>query len=169
MPAKPANGSKGERTMTNALIPRFRFGSDLWDDFGRDFDELFSSVFSKAHRGGWFPAVESHVKDGKLEMRVDLPGVNPQEVEVTLDGDELVIRGERKTEERTKGGYSEVRYGSFERRFTVPKGLDADKVTARYENGVLSISAPLPVAAKAGRIPIETAPTEAKTGGKKAA
>ena len=155
--------------MANALMPRFGFMDSSWDDFGRDFDELFGSVFSSGNRS-WFPPVESHVKDGKLEVRADLPGVNPQEVEITLDANQLVIRGERKTEERRKGGYSEVRYGSFERRFTVPKGLDPAKVTARYENGVLSISSPLPEPAKAGRIPVETGPaTAAKAEDKKAA
>ena len=155
--------------MANTLIPRFGFAGSLWDDFGRDFDELFSSAFSSSGKRSWFPPVESHVQDGKLEVRADLPGVNPQEVEITLDGNQLVIRGERKHEER-KGGYSEVHYGSFQRRFTVPKGLDPEKMTARYENGVLTISAPLPEPAKAGRIPVETAPAvEEKAGEKKAA
>jgi HSP20 family protein len=87
-------------------------------------------------------------------VKVDLPGVNPDEVEVTVDGDELAIRGERKTEREEKGSYREVRYGSFERRFTLPKGVAADKVEARYDKGVLTLTIPLPEAAKAHRIPV---------------
>jgi HSP20 family protein len=132
--------------MRSLLVPEF--------DFGREFDELFSSFFSTSPGERWLPAVESYAKDGKLEVRADLPGVDPKDVEVSLDGTELVIRGERKSEHSEKGGYREVRYGKFERRFTVPRGIDAEKAVARYENGVLTLALPLPEAPKAKRITV---------------
>jgi len=61
--------------------------------------------------------MESYTKDGKLELRVDLPGVDPKDVEISLEATQLVIRGERKSEREEKNGYREVRYGKFERRF----------------------------------------------------
>ena len=91
-------------------------------------------------------------------MRCDLPGVDPSEVEVSLEGTTLTIAGERRAErEGTEGGhrFSEVRYGRFERSLTVPEGLDPEKVTARYENGVLEASAPLPADFASRRIPIQ--------------
>ena len=123
-------------------------------DFGRELDELFSSMFSSPPWRSWLPSAESYTKDGKIELRVDLPGVDPKEVEISLDGNTLVIRGERKSEREEKNGHREVLYGSFERRFTVPKGVDAEKVEARYEKGVLALTLPLPEAPKAKRIAI---------------
>ena len=144
--------------MRSLLVPDFDFTTEL--------DDLFSSMFSTSARESWLPSVESYAKDGKLELRVDLPGVDPKEVEISLDGSELVIRGERKSEREEKDGYREVRYGKFERRFTVPKGIDAEKAEARYENGVLSLKLPLPEAPKAKRI---TVAAGAAVEGKKAA
>ncbi len=139
--------------MKNVLIPRFGFGQEL--------DEVFSSLFDGPTSRHWLPSVESYAKDGKLEIRVDLPGVDPKEVDISLDGPQLVIRGERKSEREEENGYREVRYGSFERRFTVPRGIDAEKAEARYENGVLALTLPLPEAAKAKRITVAT-PVDAK-------
>jgi HSP20 family protein len=135
--------------MRDLLIPRF--------GFGREFDEIFGSIFGAPAEGRWMPSVECYEKDGKLEVRLDLPGVDPKDVEVSLDGTMLVIRGERRSERTEDDGYREVRYGSFERRFTVPKGIDVDKAVARYENGVLSLTLPLPESAKVKRIPINAA------------
>ena len=136
--------------MRSILIPQL--------DFGRELDEVFSSMLSIPARDRWLPSVDSYVKDGKLELHVDLPGVDPKDVEISLDGAELVIRGERKSERQEKNGYRELQYGKFERRFTVPKGIDAEKATARYENGVLALTLPLPEAQKAKRITVATAP-----------
>lgn len=78
-------------------------------------------------------------------MRADLPGVDPKEVEVSLEGDTLTISGERRSKSEREGGrYSEVRYGRFERSMRVPEGLDPEKVTAKYANGVLELTVPLP-------------------------
>ena len=136
--------------MRSVMIPRF--------GFGRELDEVFSSMFGSPTSSHWLPSVESYAKDGKLEIRLDLPGVDPKEVEISLDGSQLVIRGERKSEREAENGYRETRYGSFERRFTVPRGIDAEKAVARYENGVLTLSLPLPEAAKPKRITVATEP-----------
>jgi len=83
-------------------------------------------------------------------------------VEISLDGTQLAIRGERKSEREEKNGYREVRYGKFDRRFTVPKGIDADKAEARYDNGVLALTLPLPEAPKTKRITVVAPPAEEK-------
>ena len=140
--------------MRSLLIPEF--------GFGREIDELFSSLFSMPAPDKWLPSMESYTKDGKLELRVDLPGVDPKDVEISLEATQLVIRGERKSEREEKNGYREVRYGKFERRFTVPKGIDAEKAEARYDNGVLALTLPLPDAPKPKRIAVSTSPAEEK-------
>jgi len=140
--------------MRSLLIPDF--------GFGRDIDELFSSLFSMPSPDSWLPSMESYTKDGKLELKVDLPGVNPKDVEISLEGTQLVIRGERKSAREEENRYREVRYGKFERRFTVPKGIDAEKAEARYDKGVLALTLPLPDAPKPKRIAVATSPAEEK-------
>jgi HSP20 family protein len=140
--------------MRSVLIPEF--------GLGREIDELFSSLFSVPARDSWLPSMESYTKDGKLELRVDLPGVDAKDVEISLDGTQLVIRGERKSEREEKNGHREVRYGKFERRFTVPKGIDAEKAEARYDNGVLALKLPLPETAKIKRIAVMASHEEEK-------
>ena len=91
--------------------------------------------------------VESYTGDGRYVVRADLPGVDPEEdIEVKLDGDVLTIHGERREEEHGDG-HSEVRYGSFTRSLRLPKGADANDVTARYDAGVLTVSMPMAGAA----------------------
>jgi HSP20 family protein len=87
--------------------------------------------------------VESYTEDGKLVVRADLPGVDPdKDIEVKVDGDVLTIHGERRDEEHDNT-HSEVRYGSFTRSIRLPKGAAANDVTARYDAGVLVVCVPM--------------------------
>jgi HSP20 family protein len=87
------------------------------------------------------------VRDNTLWVKADLPGVDPKEVEVTVEGNRLTLRGQRKAEsEGSENGYlhREVQYGSFVRSFTIPEGVKAEDIQAKYHNGVLELSVPLP-------------------------
>lgn len=98
-------------------------------------------------RDVWTPVIETFERDGKLVLRTDLPGLCREDVNVEVVGDELVVSGERKHEsEKTAGGrcYSERRYGSFERRLTLPEGINLDDIEACFDNGVLEISLAIP-------------------------
>ena len=113
----------------------------------------------------WSPAIESYAKDGELHVRVALPGVDPKEVEVTVSDNQLTIRGERKTEHEGAGRYvREFTYGAFERSFTLPEGIDAGKVQAKFANGMLDLTIPAPVAVvpKKVEIQIESGPNQPK-------
>jgi HSP20 family protein len=106
----------------------------------------------------WWPAVESYAKDGDLHVRVALPGVDPKDVEVTVSDDHLTIRGERKakTEEKNGGRYMrEFAYGSFERTFSLPEGIDPGKVVAKFTNGMLDLTMPAPVAVVPKKVEIQ--------------
>ena len=152
-----------------SLIPRTwdapgSFFGDL-SDLHRGLDALFEGVFEptgrkREERGGWWPHVEAHRADGNLVVRCDLPGIEPKDVEVSLEGDTLTITGERRAEKHEAERYSEVRYGRFERTLRLPEGLDPEKVTARYTNGVLEVTVPLPKETAARKIPVETAQVE---------
>jgi HSP20 family protein len=74
-------------------------------------------------------------------LHYDLPGVRLEDVDITLDGNVLTISGERKalTEERVNYYLNELPYGAFRRSVSVPEGVDADAIKARFENGVLEV------------------------------
>jgi HSP20 family protein len=91
------------------------------------------------------PAVELTEKEQEFEITAELPGIEPSEVDVSLSGGVLTIKGEKSEEKETKEKnffFSERRYGSFQRSFQVPEGVDVDKILAKLDKGVLSISLP---------------------------
>lgn len=131
----------------------------------RDMERLFDRLVGAdkggevGHLGLWMPSIESYTKDGKLFIKAELPGVDPKDLDVTIDDRELVIKGERKAEKDEKEKdytYREISYGSFERRFMIPEGVRTDDLKAAFTNGILEISVPIPEVAKAKKIEIKT-------------
>jgi HSP20 family protein len=91
------------------------------------------------------PAVDIAEKDNAYEIAAELPGMDQNNIEVKLNNGVLTIKGEKKQEkeEKNKNYYlSERRYGAFERSFQVPEGVDAKKIEASFNKGVLTISLP---------------------------
>lgn len=142
-----------------------------WDPFDemramqRDMDRLFDRLLGTERRGEveriglWMPSIESYTKEGKLFIKAELPGVDPKDLDITLDDREIVIKGERKAEkdEREKDyTYREISYGSFERRFVIPEDVKTEDLKAAFANGVLEISVPIPEVPKAKKIEIKT-------------
>ncbi len=104
------------------------------------------------------PAIESRYDNDKLIIKADLPGVDPKEVSISVTGNQLTIAGERKQEAKKEEKdyvYQEVAYGQFTRTMTLPEGVDADKVKATYNNGVLEITMPAPQQPASKKIQIE--------------
>jgi HSP20 family protein len=92
------------------------------------------------------PRMESFRQNGSYVVRVDLPGVNPKDIHLTFDQGCLTIEGERKRskeEEKTSMIEDELCYGSFMRSTTIPKGVKAEEMKAKYHDGVLEITAPM--------------------------
>lgn len=114
----------------------------------REIDKLFEDTFGRGPDGqhAWTPAVDISETDNELTFVVELPGMKAEDVDVSaLDG-VLTIKGER-TDERTVGENEryhlvERNYGSFLRRFQLPQGVDAEKIRADVENGVLHVHIP---------------------------
>lgn len=129
------------------------------------FDRLSGRLFGHREEdrplwGGelWSPAVESRTENGNLIVKVDLPGVEPKEVSISISGNRLIIEGERKREEKKEEKdyfYREVEYGKFSRSIPLPEGVDAEKVKASYKNGVLEITMPAPQPAENKKVQIE--------------
>jgi HSP20 family protein len=126
----------------------------LMKQFAEDMDRMWGQMPRVTGDGAtWSPTIEVKEKEGKLLVTADLPGLNKEDVTVHVDGDTLVIEGERKQEkeEKREGYYrSERSYGKFYRSIPLPEGALIDKTAANFANGVLEVSVPIPVA-KAAR------------------
>ena len=93
----------------------------------------------------WELPLDISQTEDSIGIKASVPGVKPEDVEVTIEGNTLTLRGESKAEEESKDEnvlLRERRYGSFCRSVALPMGLDTDKAEASYENGVLTLSIP---------------------------
>lgn len=119
----------------------------LWNQF----DDLFSDDFLRAARRApraFSPPVDiEETKDG-YRLVADVPGVSPEDIEVTVHDGTLVLKGQRKAETRTEeAGYRRLErsFGAFQRSFVLPKGVDSEAVSAKVEAGQLFVHIPKPV------------------------
>ena len=93
----------------------------------------------------WAPAVDIKEESDRFVLHADLPGVKPEEIDVSMENGVLTIKGEKKTEAKTaKEGYKRIErtYGSFYRRFSLPDTANPDAISAVSKQGVLEISIP---------------------------
>lgn len=107
----------------------------------------------------WAPAVDIKEDEKGFELHADIPGVDPKDIEVSMEQGTLTIRGERHSEsEEEKAGYKRIERarGTFYRRFALPDSADADKITARGEHGVLVVSIPKAAKVQPRRISVES-------------
>jgi HSP20 family protein len=125
---------------------RPRNDSFFLDPFFARFDELFREWPSEdATTRSWHPALDLDEEKDRLVARLELPGVDPGQVEINLQGDMLTVRGERKDERESKEGTvlkREQVYGSFQRSVQLPYRVQPDQVKAEYKNGVMTILLP---------------------------
>ncbi|CAX23230.1 putative molecular chaperone, heat shock Hsp20 family [Methylorubrum extorquens DM4] len=129
--------TRGEEA--HPLLTFHREMNRLFDDVFRSFD--VPSAFGRS--GLAWPSVELTESDDKLKVAAEVPGMDEREVEVLLDDDALVIRGEKKAEADDKErGFSERYYGRFERVIPLPYEVEEAKVEASFKNGVLTVSLP---------------------------
>lgn len=128
---------------------------DMFRRLDEDMDRLFHQIWGGGRslmrgRGGepqsmWMPQVELCEEGGKLHVYADLPGMKKEDVKLSLEGDQLVLQGERQStrEERQPGGgfyHSERSYGNFYRTIPLPDGVDPQTVEANFRDGVLDVS-----------------------------
>lgn len=139
-----------------------------WAGFGRlsdlreEIDRLFDAPLSELARtsnllSGWTPAMDVHEDKDNIVVRTELPGMKKEDIEVSLHDGSLSISGERKTEEKSKEAEvyrAERFFGRFQRTFTLPSPVAADKVKAQYKDGVLTITLPKTEEAKPRQIDV---------------
>lgn len=155
---------------TNETTPAERGDWPGFDGLRREIDRLFDDfnpfgwalpqtrpgfgpAWRRRMREGWAPSPAMDVveKDDGYEISAELPGIDENDVEVKVADRMLTIRGEKKeeSEDRSKGYHvSERRFGSFQRSFQLPPGVDAEKIAARFEKGVLTVVMPKSPAAQ---------------------
>ena len=134
------------------------FSSSLTRDFG---DEGLS-------RGAWAPSVDIYENKDNVVLEAELPGMNREDFELTVENNVLTLRGERRFEKRDEGdNYHRVErsYGQFTRSFSLPQTVSAENAAAEYQNGVLRVTLQKREEVKARRIQIdgEGAQTSPKT------
>jgi len=147
--------------------------SDLFD-VRKDINELFSRFFTNTPWSGEgvasMPLVEAWIdKDQKTyHVRAELPGIDPKDVQLNVQGNTLTIHAERKQSQENKEAnylHREFSYGYFDRVLLLPEGTEADKVNAEYNNGVLEVTAPVSAAALPRKVEIKTMGAKAKAAG----
>lgn len=126
-------------------------------------DRLFEEAFVRP-RGEWFPvareglALDMYETDDAIKVEATLPGVEPEEVDITVTGNTLTIKGERRAKEEVKEeNYyrREVHYGAFSRSVTLPASVDTEKAEAEFEAGILTLTFPKVAEAKPKRIKVK--------------
>ena len=131
-----------------------------------DVDDLFPRFFHGAPdeaaqpAASWVPAAEGRLEEGTYVIQLALPGVDPKDVTVSLMDNVLTVKGERKADDDTAGKdyfVREVAYGTFQRRFALPEGVDAAQVEATSANGMLEVRVPAPRAATPRTIEVKAA------------
>jgi HSP20 family protein len=120
------------------------FGNDFWGD--RFLHQLMPRSLSDFFKNGNFgPSIDLRETDTEIILNADIPGVKPEDLDITVDENVVVLKGESQRDEaRDEKGYhlTERRYGSFYRTIPLPMEVTSEKATARYKNGVLELRIP---------------------------
>jgi HSP20 family protein len=138
-------------------------------DFRTEMNRLFEGFFSRPlsqpawfdtlEPGQWLPAVDMSETDTEIRVRAELPGIDPGDVDVSVSEGRLVIAGEKKADAETKGDgwrHRESSYGCFTRSIPLPESVDPEKVTARYDKGVLTVELTKSPTSASRKVPVLT-------------
>jgi HSP20 family protein len=136
-------------------------------DFRNEMNRLFEGFFSRPlaapgwfetiEPGQWLPAVDVSETDKQIQVRAELPGIDPKDVDVSVSEDRLVISGEKKSEAEQSGEgwtHRESHYGGFSRAIPLPESVDPTKVTARYDKGVLTVALTKSPSSASRKVPV---------------
>jgi HSP20 family protein len=142
------------------------------EEWERRFDDMFGRPLLRlpVEERGWMPAVDVFEKADKFVVKAELPGMKEDDIDVSVVGDTLSIKGEKKTETEIKDEdyyRCERSYGSFYRSIPIPSNVDANKIEASFEDGVLEVALPKSAKVKPKKIAVSakkkaTKPTKKK-------
>jgi HSP20 family protein len=126
--------------------------NSIFQDFARP-----NSDAENLNSGSFAPAVDIYEDAHKLSLRIEVPGLKPEDVDISVDNNTMIVRGERRfANEEKEENYHRIerRYGSFVRTFTLPQTVDTENISANYEQGLLSIDIPKKPEAKPKQVKI---------------
>src|ERR671921_2908642 len=132
----------------------------LQDEVNRLFSTNFSRGFSDEGiaRGAWMPNVDIYENKDQIVLEAELPGMNREDFDLSIENNTITLRGERRFEKKDDGdNYHRVErsYGTFTRSFTLPQTVSSEGATAEYKNGVLRVTLPKREETKARRIEVK--------------
>ena len=141
----------------------FRELTTLQDRMSRLFEDAWGPHRSRRDEeefvtGAWLPAVDVRENADSVEIQAELPGIDPKDVQVSVENGILTLKGSRQFEKAAEGQtYHRVEraYGTFERTFTLPSNVDANKIEATYSHGILRLMLPKREEAKPKSINIQ--------------
>jgi HSP20 family protein len=152
VPWKRKQGGNGTE-----LAPLDQFRSEMERLFDRFFDSPWEN-FGLKPMTQWAPSLDLTEDEKEVTVRAEVPGVDPQELDISISGDVLTIAGEKKeTQERNEGGvhHQESFYGSFRRSVPLPSSVDVEHVNAEHANGVVTIHMTKTAPSKSKRIEVK--------------
>lgn len=147
----------------STLIPIYRNSLAPWPAF-RELEDRLARIFSgmpldaEVAGGTWAPAVDLRETNDAYIIEADLPGMNKEDISLSVVEGVVTLKGKRETSKETKDeGCHRIErsYGEFQRSFRFPGGVDASKVEATYENGVLKVTLPKPEQARPRQIDVK--------------
>jgi HSP20 family protein len=136
----------------------FRDLRGLQDEMNRLFSSTFSGGEDQMMRGAWNPQVDIFENKDQIVLEAELPGLKPEDVEISIENNVLTLHGERKFEKKDQqDNFHRVErsYGSFTRSFTLPPTVSSENATAEFENGILRLTLLKREEAKPRRIEIK--------------
>lgn len=131
------------------------------DDARREMERVFDALggYAGLRTAGVYPAINVFETGESLLVRAELPGIKPDDLEVTVEGNTLTLAGNREIPaEAGKVSYHrrEREWGSFRRSLSIPTRVEGDKVAARYSNGILTVELPKAAEARPKQITVQT-------------
>jgi HSP20 family protein len=149
------------------------------DSFRRSVDQMFENFYGQTQpvasnasgerQWTFSPVVESSWEENSLHLRAILPGVSENDVRVSVQNNQFIIEGERKSPENfQQNAFTQLAYGKFYAALTLPSGLDVDHVQCQLRNGILDIQVPILEASKPRQIQIQTGEDRKAIGAEKA-
>ncbi|MXY25174.1 MAG: Hsp20/alpha crystallin family protein [Acidobacteria bacterium] len=153
----PAEWTRRRKMLSMTRWNPFVELNSLHREMDRVFGRFVADEEPDVGRSQWVPATEISAGQDGWTLRMALPGIDPNAVQVDLHGSTLTITGERTRSEGDGQRTSEFHYGRFERSFTLPANVDAESVSADFTHGMLALTLPLAEAAKPRRISINGA------------
>jgi HSP20 family protein len=144
-------------------------GSSPESQMNRLFGDFLGRAFQEQNLTSWAPAVDIYEGEHELVVKADLPGINPEELDIRVENNILTIRGERKFEKKVdEKNYLRVEraYGSFARSFSLANTVNTEAIKANYKDGVLTLSIPKREEAKPKQIKVNVGGQTAAAAGR---